>query len=176
MPVFRKRMQQQTLRLRKFRQLQAAAGRRAAARIHKAGGQPATLYGAQGVAVPTKQIARMRVNYNSIRGLASQFGSTRLSLLLWGAEKADPALHAHSLPICAWVRAIWTGTIKLEHMQQVPHHVGLKQLSLDALQRGEAIHAPRRVQHASLVRGPQCGAQRPNAANVIRDERPRVVR
>ena len=64
-------------------------------------------------------ILSMRQSVARVRGLDSQLGSMRLGFLLRPHDRDDPAIFAHTLPLCAWARTVWNCSVPSEDLQSV---------------------------------------------------------
>ena len=115
--TLRKRLRKYQARTGRFLALRKGAGRKRAARIHRAGAVPGAIYGMASLGASTSHLAALRRSYSRVRGLSSQFASTRLGFLLRRKDGDDPALVVHSLPINAWARTVWDQTIALPDLE-----------------------------------------------------------
>ena len=116
--VLKKRLAVCRKRDARFAALRKAAGRKKASAVHRAGAMPAALYGMCTHGASDSHLKALRRSAARVQGINSQFGSQRLGFLLRPSASHDPAVAAHTLPLVAWAKVVWDGTLGDDDLQR----------------------------------------------------------
>ena len=100
----------------RFAFLRKGAGRAKAASVHARGAVPASLFGVSVLGIADEPLKQVRQAAAAVAFQHSKLRSMILSFLVGPKSCVDPAVHAHTQPLGAWARAVWSRQLPLQQM------------------------------------------------------------